>query len=80
VETLEWDTPEELAELVCPVGDVAACAAEIAAAQAAGQPAAMCIGPQADRWNIVTLAPGDRDGSSCGPDNLGIIRAIIVPL
>jgi hypothetical protein len=76
---LQWDTPEELADLACPnPDDLADCKAEIIAAAAAGQPAALCIGPQSDRWNIVRPAAGDREGSPCGPDNGGSIRAIIV--
>jgi len=73
-------SPEELAKLACPnPEDLADCREAIEDAVAAGAPAALCVGPQSDRWNIVTPAPGDTEGSPCGPDNLGTIRGFIVP-
>jgi len=73
------NSPEELAKLACPnPDDLADCRQAIVDAAAAGTPAALCIGPQSDRWNIVTPRAGDSEGSPCGPDDLGKIRGIIV--
>ena len=69
---------EELAKGCPNPSDAADCREEILGAVGAGQPAALCVGPQAHRWNITIPAPGDGVGSPCGPDNGGSIRGIIV--
>ena len=76
--SLESHAIDELAKGCPNPSDAADCREEILGAVGAGQPAALCVGPQADRWNITTPAPGDGVGSPCGPDNGGTIRGIIV--
>jgi hypothetical protein len=72
------ESPEEMARLFCPQVDVEFCVAEVLAAADAGQPAALCTGPQSDRYNIVVPEPSDVLGSPCGPDDKGTIQGFIV--